>query len=143
MSIAKTISAFALAASLVSAGLLLSSTGSALAKRSSPNGASLQREARHDQDSDSKKDRDRHRDHDHKTKDREGKHKGKEKDKDGRHADKKCGGRKKCPTPVVEPARDPGGGTVRPPVTAAGSGKGLGDASAGAGNASDGAALGD
>jgi len=123
MSIAKTISTLALATSFVSAGLLLAATESAVAKRgSAPNGASLQREAGHDQDSNNKKDHDRHGDRDHRKKDREGKHKDKGKDRDGRHADKKCGGKKKCPTPVVEPIRHPGGD--RPPVIGTGTGAG-------------------
>ena len=57
---------------------------------------------------------DKHKDHD-------GKGKGKE------EADNKCGGKKKCPTPIVKPIHHPGGGPGPLPGTGPTIGKGLGN----------------
>ena len=55
-----------------------------------------------------------------KHKDHDGKGKGKE-------GDNKCGGKKKCPTPIVERIHHPGGGPGPRPGTGPTIGKGLGN----------------
>ena len=128
MSIAKTISTLALAISLTSTAVLWAATECAIAKSSNArNSPSSLREVRREQDRDEKSDRDRHKDRDHKQKDRESKHKDKGKNKGQGHADNKCGGKKKkCPTPIAEPIRHPGGGGSPLPVTGTGTAPGSG-----------------
>jgi hypothetical protein len=88
----KTIPALALVASLASGALLFAATEGAVAKNNgNHNSASALREV--------------HRDHDHNGKHKDHDGKGKAKGK----ADNKCGGKKKCPTPIVERIHHPGG----------------------------------
>jgi hypothetical protein len=113
MRIIKTIPALALVASVASVALLLAATAGAVAKNGSKhNSASELREVHHDHDHDGK------HDHHHKHKDHDGKGKGK--------ADNKCGGKKKCPTPIIEPIHHPGGGSPPGSGTGQGTGAGLG-----------------
>jgi len=116
MRIIKTIPALALVASLASMALLLAATEGAVAKNSgNHNGASGLREVHRDHDHDGKHDHD----HNGKHKDHDGKGKGKGK------SSNKCGGKKKCPTPIVEPIHHPGGGPGPLPGTGPSVGKGL------------------
>jgi hypothetical protein len=118
MRIIKTIPALALVTSLASAALLLAATEGAVAKNSNNHKGALElREVHHDHDHDGKHDHDHN--HNHKHKDHDGKGKGK--------ADNKCGGKKKCPTPIVKPIHHPGGGPGPLPGTGPTIGKGLGD----------------
>jgi len=120
MRIIKTIPALALVTSLASVALLLAATEGAVAKNSNNHKGALElREVHHDHDHDGKHDHDHN--HNHKHKDHDGKGKGK--------ADNKCGGKKKCPTPIVKPIHHPGGGPGPGPLPGTGPtiGKGLGD----------------
>jgi hypothetical protein len=111
----KTIPALALVASMA---LLLAATEGAVAKNSgNHNGTSGLREVHRDHDHDGKHDHD----HNNKHKDHDGKGKGKGK------SGNKCGGKKKCPTPIVEPIHHPGGGPGPLPGTGPSIGKGLGN----------------
>ena len=103
----KTIPALALVTSLASGALLLAATEGATAKNhSSHSRASELREVHCDHGHDGRHDHD----HNSKHKDHDGKGKGK--------GDNKCGGKKKCPTPIVERIHHPGGAPalVRAPV---------------------------
>jgi hypothetical protein len=119
MRIIKTIPALALVTSVASGALLLAATEGAIARnRSGHNGASELREVPRDHGHDGKHDHD----HNSKHKNHDGKGKGKGKGK----ADNKCGGKKKCPTPIVEPIHHPGGGPGPLPGTGPTIAKGLG-----------------
>ncbi|MGB9384493.1 MAG: hypothetical protein WCB50_06790 [Pseudolabrys sp.] len=112
----KTIPALALVTSLASGALLLAATEGATAKNhSSHSRASELREVHCDHGHDGRHDHD----HNSKHKDHDGKGKGK--------GDNKCGGKKKCPTPIVERIHHPGGGPGPRPGTGPTIGEGLGN----------------
>ena len=112
----KIIPALALVTSLASGALLLAATEGATAKNhSSHSRASELREVHCDHGHDGRHDHD----HNSKHKDHDGKGKGK--------GDNKCGGKKKCPTPIVERIHHPGGGPGPRPGTGPTIGEGLGN----------------
>lgn len=116
----KTIPALALVTSLASVALLLAATEGAVAKKSNNHKGALElREVHHDHDHDGKHDHDHNHKYNHKHKDHDGKGKGK--------GDNKCGGKKKCPTPIVERIHHPGGGPGPRPGTGPTIGEGLGN----------------